>query len=191
MGRLLRGLPRFRGKARIGQMLLGENAKKQPATVQDIDGNLFELPNLQEPVSFFLWLDGAYEPALRSYLQSVCRPGTTFVDVGANVGTFAIAVARCVAPGGHVLAIEASDAMAGVLRRNISLNRIENATVCECAASDGSRDTVAFFDAPPSKFGMGSRAPLFHSRPRTVPAASIDALLQRHACPVVSAIKVD
>jgi FkbM family methyltransferase len=52
---------------------------------------------------------------LRRYLG----PGDVFVDVGANVGLFAIAVARHVGPTGKVFAFEPAPAVAQQLRVNI------------------------------------------------------------------------
>jgi FkbM family methyltransferase len=52
---------------------------------------------------------------LRRYLV----PGDVFVDVGANVGLFAIAIARHVGPTGKVFAFEPAPAVAQQLRVNI------------------------------------------------------------------------
>ena len=188
---IFRRVPSFRGKARLARLLLSQSARRLPTTVSDIDGNRFDLPNLVEPLAFSLWLDGCYEPELRAYLQRVCRPGGTFIDVGANIGVFTIPVARQLGPTGRVIAIEASHLIADMLRRNIALNRIENVTICECAASNSAAATVEFFDAPLSNFGMGSQAPQFDARPRTVPSISIDELVNRHGCRDVAAVKVD
>ena len=174
--RLFCQLPSFRGKTRIGRLLLGNNTSQKPRMLNDIEGNLFHVPNLQEPIAYSLWLDGCYEPELRNYLQSVIQPATTFIDVGANIGVFTIPMARRIGKGGRVLAIEASNAIACILRRNIALNGLENVVVCECAASDGNTETVEFFDAPISKFGMGSRAPQFGVQSKTIPSRTIDEL---------------
>ena len=44
----------------------------------------------------------------RVMLQKVLRPGMTVLDIGANIGYYAIMEAKQVAPSGKVIAIEPS-----------------------------------------------------------------------------------
>jgi FkbM family methyltransferase len=52
----------------------------------------------------------------------VVRPGQVVWDVGANVGLFSFAAASAAGSAGHVLAIEADAALAGLLRRSAAAN---------------------------------------------------------------------
>jgi FkbM family methyltransferase len=79
---------------------------------------------------------GAYEPATLAVLQSVVRPGETFVDIGANEGYFTVAAARLVGPLGRVLAIEPQTRLQKVLRRNLALNACGNVEVAAVAITD-------------------------------------------------------
>jgi hypothetical protein len=53
---------------------------------------------------------------------------------------------------------------------------------------DGSAD---FYEAPPEKFGMGSLAPQFHTRPVTVPTRRLDSLAGELGLARVDALKID
>ncbi len=189
-GHVFRRLPNFRGKARLGRLALGDN-NKSPALVVDRSGNVFKLPNLQEPVAFSLWLDGSYELELLNTFRSICRAGDTFVDVGANIGVFSIPLSRHVGPTGRILSIEASDVVSSFLQDNVARNFLDNVTVCRCAAADGQSSSVEFYNAPMSNFGMGSRAPQFGASPVAVISTSLDELVVAHSCKNITAIKVD
>jgi FkbM family methyltransferase len=70
--------------------------------------------------SMKFWLPGlaAADPQLLSWAASLVRPGDTVWDVGANVGLFAFAAAFAAGPSGSVLALEADEWLAGLLRES-------------------------------------------------------------------------
>jgi FkbM family methyltransferase len=59
--------------------------------------------NLREEAAYWL---GNYEARVQGVLEKLCRPGSIFYDIGANLGFFSFAVARCVGPNGKVIAFE-------------------------------------------------------------------------------------
>lgn len=77
--------------------------------------------------------EASLEPLIRGMLG-----GGTFLDVGAHVGHYAI---RLAAQARAVIAVEPSPEIAWVLRRNVSLNGLEDkVTVLEVAAWDSETD---------------------------------------------------
>jgi FkbM family methyltransferase len=116
--------------------------------------------------------------------------GATVLDVGANIGAFAVPIGKLV-PEGRVIAIEASPSVATILRRNVEQNNLSNICVVQCAASTGNSQTVPFYEAPSDHFGMGSSAPQFNTAPIHVRAQSIDDVLFELSVPEVSVVKVD
>ncbi|HVL66634.1 MAG TPA: FkbM family methyltransferase [Vicinamibacterales bacterium] len=86
-----------------------------------------------------------YEPGLTA-LVAALRPGDVFVDVGANVGLFALIAARRVFPGGRVIAFEphprARLEMLELLARNGVAGMVE---VVEAAASDVPQGSARLF----------------------------------------------
>lgn len=74
-------------------------------------------------------------------MQRLLRPGDLFVDVGSNVGTYALIATEC---GADVIAIEAQPEVAALLRHNIELNgRADRVRIVEAAAGD-TRGIVGF-----------------------------------------------
>ncbi|NOT42678.1 MAG: FkbM family methyltransferase, partial [Alphaproteobacteria bacterium] len=53
------------------------------------------------------------------------KPGSTFVDVGANVGLFSVLAARIVGPSGRVVAVEPAPAAANALRATVNANGLQ------------------------------------------------------------------
>lgn len=192
-GWALRMLPAgLRGKTRLAKALRSQASRRNKALVSDEDGNQFLLPNLVEPVAFSLWMNGRYEPDTYQFLVDSLGPGAMFLDIGANVGAFAVPIARrLAAQGGLVLAVEASPRVLPYLERNVELNRIRNTTILACAVSDGTEPEVEFYEAPLEQFGMGSCAPQFNATPLRVRAASVDSILEEQRIERVDVMKVD
>ena len=71
----------------------------------------------------------------RDYLRHGIQlgPGDTVIDIGANVGLFAILAARIVGPQGKVFACEPASATFARLERNIKLNNFGNVTAINAA----------------------------------------------------------
>lgn len=86
---------------------------------------------------------------LRAYLA----PGDTFLDIGANHGTFALQLAPVVGPTGRVLMFEPQPRLVRVIRRSIAANGFEWAEVIESACGESAGD-LSFF--VPALSGAGS-----------------------------------
>lgn len=72
-------------------------------------------------------------------LQSVVAPGSTVIDVGANIGFFTLRFGRWVEPGGHVIAIEPESRNMATLRRRVRRARLQQVVDCvQAAAADRS-----------------------------------------------------
>jgi FkbM family methyltransferase len=70
------------------------------------------------------------------WLRAQLRPGDLFVDCGAHHGLFTLLASHWVGDSGKVIAIEALKENAHVIRRNIAMNEITNASVENIAISD-------------------------------------------------------
>jgi len=81
---------------------------------------------------------------LYALLDSVLRPGSTVVDVGANIGVTAAYAARRVGPAGRVVAIEPAADNLLVLAENVRHNRLPNVTIVE-AAGGRRRESRQFY----------------------------------------------
>ena len=103
-----------------------------------LDGDSRDL--IQQWIYYF----GVWEPSLTAWIRHRLEPGDTFVDVGANIGYFALLAARTVGPSGRVVAIEASPAIAERLRQNVAKNHADNLRT-KAAAALGSRGGVKLY----------------------------------------------
>lgn len=75
-----------------------------------------------------------FDPQILAVLRDLIVPGTTLIDVGANIGWFSVIGSRLVGEAGHVLAVEPEPRNLRLLRRNVARNRCRNVTVLPWAA---------------------------------------------------------
>jgi FkbM family methyltransferase len=81
--------------------------------------------------------------------------GDVAIDAGANIGAVTVYMAKRVGGTGRVVAVEMMPGTAGQLRRNLTLNGLQNVTVFEQALSDTAGETaVALIE--PGFFGQAS-----------------------------------
>jgi len=100
--------------------------------------------NTRDLIQQWLYYFGVWEPRLTEVIRSRLRRGDTFIDIGANVGYYALLGSDAVGRSGHVIAVEASPGICDVLRRNVDLNRASNIRIVNAAAY-GSRTTVRLY----------------------------------------------
>jgi FkbM family methyltransferase len=93
-----------------------------PTIVVPSDVGLLHLPARDSVIAPWVREYGNWEPVEAQVLRSVLRPGDAFLDVGAHVGYHVLGAARLVGPRGHVLAVEPSEEVLGLLRHNIRVN---------------------------------------------------------------------
>ena len=186
--RALRALPAFRGKDRIARILLTAAERNRCTSTRDRFGNQMIVPNLTEPVGFSLAVHGAYEPAEIVVLRAHLTPETDFLDIGANIGAFTIALSGSAR---RVIAIEASPSVLPFLRRNVELSGKTNVNVVACAVSAPGVNAVPFYVPPMDHYGMGSSAPQFHVEPINLSARPLDRILRDCAAGQISAVKID
>lgn len=72
-------------------------------------------------------------------LSHVLRPGDTVLDIGANVGSHALAFGRLVGEGGRVVAIDGQRRASAILALNILLNGVHHVTRIEAVVGQETR----------------------------------------------------
>jgi FkbM family methyltransferase len=91
------------------------------------------------------WISGViqrgeiFDSHILAVLRSFVVPGTTFIDVGANIGWFSVIGSRLVGEKGNVLAIEPEPRNLRLLRRNVARNRCRNVLILPWAAGAEAR----------------------------------------------------
>jgi FkbM family methyltransferase len=92
-----------------------------------------------------LWLQGERFVRERSILQRSIRPGMTVVDVGANIGYYALMCSALVRESGRVVCIEPDPANLNELRTNVVENGLQG-MVTILAEAAGDQDGTARFE---------------------------------------------
>lgn len=85
------------------------------------DGLLMHLDS-RNHIDWAIMFSGDYEPHLGGALHRWLKPGSVFVDVGANIGRHALTGASVVGEAGTVLAFEPNPPVREVLEENVRLN---------------------------------------------------------------------
>ena len=113
---------------------------------------------LKDYIQQMLLYFGVWEPNITGFIASRLREGDCFVDVGSNIGYYAVLASRLVGPTGKVVAIEASPWIYATLRRHIDINGCANIRALNVAASDH-QGMMRLFSGPDHNCGMTSTLP--------------------------------
>ncbi len=93
------------------------------------------MPN-DEGISASLLMFKTHEPLTTGLLSRTIKPGMYCVDVGSNIGYYALLEGKIVGDGGQVFAIEPSPVNFALLNENISLQNHDNTRAYNFAAGD-------------------------------------------------------
>ena len=99
---------------------------------------------------FDVFSTDASQVAELSGFVSHCRPGMVLLDVGAHYGFFSLAALHYGGPDARVVAVEASDKAARVLRINLALSGVLQRAVIVEAAAGGSDGRLAVLTTGPA-----------------------------------------
>jgi len=134
-----------------------------------------------------------YEPpSLAPVLEAFLGNGSTFVDVGANVGVYTAWASRCVGESGRVIAFEPVPATREHLERVVADNALGNVRV-EAKALGASPGTVTLWVVPHASGLTSAIAPADASSARAVdvPLSTLDDELGRTDGTSPALIKID
>jgi FkbM family methyltransferase len=95
-------------------------------------------PKADGTIGRALGLYGEFAEGENRLLSRYAETGSIVIDVGANLGTTVLPLARAVGPSGQVIAFEPQPLMAQCLHTNLTLNELFNVRVLTAAAADRS-----------------------------------------------------
>lgn len=157
--------------------------------VRTPDGHLL-VPAEDLPFLVFLSESGVPEPGTRRVLERLLRPGGTFLDVGANVGTFTLFAARAVGPAGRVFAVEPTPRLAALLGRSLAMHGLSGrVSVAACAAGESSGEVVLHVKDIMSHNSLLPSDGADSGQAMTVPLRPVDEVVPPGT--VVDAAKID
>jgi len=135
-----------------------------------------------------------------SFVKALVKTGDTVIDVGANIGSWALPSAQAVGPTGSVLAFEPIPHVAEALRKSAFINRLKHLKVFNFALSDekGELDfSVELENTGGSRLGKMSDdqekvfSHLRHFNHIKVKARTLDDVVLEHDLQRVDIVKVD
>lgn len=183
------------GLARWGLRSKKEWFANRVANVQLPDGCTLKLTSVgQNYLSFQLFWLGTqfYEPVTTLVLQELLQAGSTFFDVGANVGFYSLVLARR-RPELRVVAFEPNPKVHRLLEGNVAVNEFRQITCEPLALSDADGTATLFLSESDHS---ASLRPDFEAEPSgrlEVPTLTLDTYLDRLQLPLSSrlVIKID
>ncbi len=96
-----------------------------PITLEMVDGTQVVVPDSLDLITpYVLQEQGDWFEDEIKFLRRLVQPGQTVMDIGANVGVYALSLARRVGPTGQVWAFEPASATAELLAASITANGI-------------------------------------------------------------------
>lgn len=143
------------------------------------------VPGARFPV-YEIFADDAYD--LDTLLAGL-PPAASVLDVGGQVGSFTLAVARAM-PEARIHTYEASPFTAGYLQRNVSANGLDGRVVVHAVAMSDREGTFTFVDGQNASGHNGLTAPEGSGVETTVPSTTFDAAVAT-AGGAVQLVKMD
>ena len=125
------------------------------------------------------------------FLRAHVPAGGTFLDIGANAGTYALPLARHVGASGRVIAVEPHPVMVARLTFNRDASLAGNVAIVAAAAGDA--DGELMIETDHENFGASHVYPDASARSDAirVPAMRLWRILQDHGVEKVDALKID
>ena len=144
--------------------------------------------------------DGYFDRAITDMIREYLRPGMTFLDIGANFGTYTLIGADAVGHEGRVIAVEPAGEIGYLLKENVAMNGYKDvARVERCAVGDepgtltlyefGFRqggNTVLPIVAEAAQDTYGEEVTT-----REVPCRTLDEVVASHGLDRVDLMKID
>lgn len=112
------------------------------------DGVTLAVPRSLESITTYVLLEQEtwFEKEPR-FLRHFLKPGMTAIDIGANLGVYALPMARLVGPKGRVFAYEPASEPRALLQQSRELNRAKNLEIVAAAVSDREGEAHLSFGA--------------------------------------------
>lgn len=140
-----------------------------------LGGQPFFVNTQDQALTPWILLGGHWETYADDIVSSYVRPGMTIVDVGANVGYYAVKWGGLAGAEGRLYAFEPNPTMAALLYDNVLINGLrDRARIYPLAVSDHAG--TADFTSSPSNTGCGSLRPKVVDADMATYTVAIDTL---------------
>jgi FkbM family methyltransferase len=183
------GAVQFRGKWRLSHFVGGMlKLITSEADCYPVPGARVSVP-LNDRIGRLMWT-GCYELELVTFLQCMLGPGSTFVDVGCNIGYFSIIGAALVGESGAVHSFEPDPDCFSRLEQNsraYAWVRAYHSAVADCVGE------ITFYRSnKTTESGWGTVFNDGTARPRlNVPVCTLDGCLANGQIEKIDVLKID
>lgn len=138
-----------------------------------------------------LFTPRAFDAAERDFLAGKLRPGFVFLDIGANIGGYALFVAALAGPEARILAIEPQPEIFDRLSFNIAANPFGTVKAMALAVADREGELTLFLDPRNKGEASVKIVSADHGGSVRVPARTLLSILREEGLGAVDAIKLD
>ncbi|MFD9069958.1 FkbM family methyltransferase [Streptomyces lasiicapitis] len=147
------------GKGALVSRYLNPRLREHPRrrVVDSVFGARFAV-DTRDLIQRYIYMYGAWEPHMMSWLATRLGAGDVLVDVGANVGFLSVYGSRLVGETGRVVSIEASPVFHRRVLQHAELNGCDNIRAVNAAVSDSAK-TLTFVLASSRNMGANSIVP--------------------------------
>ncbi|HVL73424.1 MAG TPA: FkbM family methyltransferase [Beijerinckiaceae bacterium] len=132
-----------------------------------------------------------FDPEEFEVLRGRMHDGFVFIDVGANIGAYALFVAAQAGPAARVLAVEPQPQVFERLTYNIRQNPFGTIKAVACAVADRPGELTLFLDPRNSGESSVKVVGSGQSEPIRVPATTLLNLIRQEGYARVDAVKLD
>jgi len=187
---VLRQVPWARGRAFVATFLSGDHmpAREIVARVNGLQYRLDLRDDVQRAIYF-----GAYAREFDA-IRRLVPEGGICLDIGANVGAYALRFGQWVGDRGRVYAFEPDATIAARLRENVRLNALDKVVHVREEALSNQIGSATFFRSSPGHSGAGTLERFgkgWQSGSVSVQTTTVDAFLAAKGIADVAVMKVD
>ena len=130
----------------VWKILFYAVAPREPFVMRTARYRLWVHPKKRKDIARAILHRGQYEPVETEMVLDRLKPGMTVIDVGANIGHYAMIAAAALGPSGRVVAFEPDGDNHAALAANLALNGFGNAWAEKLALGAGPGELTLYRD---------------------------------------------
>lgn len=176
------------GSVELGFVVEPQTAVSQPVLARHGDFELWT-PSQHEAS-----LVEGYEMSLIKKLDELVLKDSVVYDIGANIGAYAMPLARCVGPMGRVYCFEPNPLCVAYLQANLERNGCSQCRILPLALTSGIQEVEFIVNFANSLLGISHSSEFFNSKIGQrirVEGARLDQIQTRFKLPDPDVIKID
>ncbi len=162
--------------------------------VMKYDGNLKINFDTSSYVEWELFFRGYYEKNVIDAMKKIVKPGFVAMDVGANIGTHTLIMAKAVGDTGKVFAFDPHLESAERLKENVNLNNFQNVEIAQIGLSN-KKGTMTLFSYSDEMADHGTASlydlPNLQKTAVEVPISTIDTFVEEKKINRLDFVKID